>query len=94
MDIEFIKTPKPIGNFVNVRYTGNLAYISGQGPFDDNGELITGKVGEELNLEKAYDAARRVGLKIFICNQKLSTDAQIYLLNILAKKKEFMQEAL
>ena len=64
MDIQFIKTPKPIGNFVNVRYTGNLAYISGQGPFDDNGELITGKVGEELNLEEAYDAARRVGISI------------------------------
>ena len=55
MDIEFIKTPQPIGNFVNVRYTGNLAYISGQGPFDDNGELITGKVWEELNLDYLFD---------------------------------------
>jgi|MGYP001189329557 enamine deaminase RidA (YjgF/YER057c/UK114 family) len=64
MDIQFIKTPKPIGNFVNVRYSGNYAYISGQGPFDDNGELIVGKVGEELNLEEAYDAARRVGISI------------------------------
>ena len=64
MNIKFISTPNPIGNFVNVRYSGNLAYISGQGPFDDNGKLITGKVGKDLDLEQAYDAARRVGISI------------------------------
>ena len=65
MDIKFIKTPQPIGNFVNVRFTeNNIAYISGQGPFDDNGKLITGKVGKDLDLEQAYDAARRVGISI------------------------------
>ena len=65
MDIKFIDTPKPIGNFVNIRFAeNNTAYISGQGPFDDNGQLITGKVGKDLNLEQAYDAARRVGISI------------------------------
>jgi enamine deaminase RidA (YjgF/YER057c/UK114 family) len=64
MNIKFISTPKPIGNFVNVRFSGNTAYISGQGPFDDSGKLITGKVGKDLNLEQAYNAARRVGISI------------------------------
>ena len=64
MDIKFIETPSPIGNFVNVRLSGKFAYISGQGPFDDNGNLITGKVGKDLNQEEAYDAARRVGITI------------------------------
>ena len=64
MDIKFIETPSPIGNFVNVRFSGKYAYISGQGPFDDNGNLITGKVGKDLNQEEAYDAARRVGITI------------------------------
>ena len=64
MNIKFISTPKPIGNFVNVRFSGNTAYISGQGPFDDSGKLITGKVGKDLNLEQAYDAARWVGISI------------------------------
>ena len=36
----FQKIPEPIGNFVNVRFTGNLAYLSGQGAFDDEGNLI------------------------------------------------------
>ena len=64
MDLKFIDTPSPIGNFVNVRTSKNYAYISGQGGFDDNGELITGKVGKDLDLDQAYDAARRVGITI------------------------------
>jgi Putative translation initiation inhibitor, yjgF family len=64
MNINFIETPKPIGNFVNVRITRNYAYISGQGPFDDKGNLITGKVGKDLNIDEAYDAAKRVGISI------------------------------
>ena len=63
MDIKFIETPSPIGNFVNVRFSGKYVHISGQGPFDDNGNLITGKVGKDLNQEEAYDAAR-VGITI------------------------------
>ena len=64
MNIKFIQTPKPIGNFVNVRVTGNYAYVSGQGPFDDHGKLITGKVGKDLDINEAYEAARRVGISI------------------------------
>ena len=64
MTIKFINTPNPIGNFVNVRITNNYAYISGQGAFDDNGNLIKGKVGKELDIDQAYDAARRVGITI------------------------------
>ncbi len=64
MDLKFINTPQPIGNFVNVRFTGNLAYISGQGPLDDNGKLITGKVGKDLDIDQAYDAAKRVGIAL------------------------------
>ena len=64
MDIKFINTPNPIGNFTNVRITNNYAYISGQGAFDDNGNLITGKVGRDLDIDGAYDAARRVGVTL------------------------------
>ena len=64
MDIKFINTPSPIGNFVNVRITNSYAYISGQGAFDDNGGLITGKVGKDLDIDEAYDVARRVGVTL------------------------------
>ena len=64
MELTFINTPQPIGNFVNVRISKNYGYISGQGAFDDNEKLITGKVGKDLDLDQAYDAARRVGISI------------------------------
>mgnify|MGYP001211183881 FL=1 len=64
MNIKFIDTPKPIGNFTNVRFSGKYAYISGQGAFDARGNLITGKVGKDLNLDEGYEAARRVGITI------------------------------
>ena len=64
MSIKFINTPSPIGNFVNVRITNSYAYISGQGAFDDNGDLIRGKVGKDLDIDEAYDAARRVGVTL------------------------------
>ena len=64
MSIKFINTPSPIGNFVNVRITNSYAYISGQGAFDDNGDLIIGKVGGDLDIDEAYDAARRVGVTL------------------------------
>ena len=77
MHLKFIKTPSPIGNFVNVRISKNYAYISGQGAFDDNGKLITGKVGKDLNTEDGYNAAKRCALNIIAqakkaCNEDLS----------------------
>ena len=64
MDLKFIEPPSPIGSFVDLRISKNYAYISGQGAFDDNGKLITGKVGKDLDMDQAYDAARRVGITI------------------------------
>ena len=64
MDIKLFDPPTPIGNFVNIRMSGNFAYISGQGAFDDSGNLITGKFGKDLNIDEGYDAARRVGISI------------------------------
>jgi enamine deaminase RidA (YjgF/YER057c/UK114 family) len=35
---------------------------AGQGPRDDNGNHLTGKVGADISVEEAYRRARRVGL--------------------------------
>ena len=84
MSIKFIDTPKPIGNFVNVRYSGNYAYISGQGPLNDDGQLIVGRVGEDLNLDQAYDAARRVGISILsIIKNEIGFDNMFKIVKIL-----------
>jgi len=67
----------PAGNYVATKVVGKLLYISGQISIDENGELIKGKVGKELDTEKAYQAAKRCGLSIVTqaknaCNGDLS----------------------
>ena len=50
--------------FELVRVHGGLAYISGHGPFDGDRLLITGRVGAEVSVDQAYDAARATGLSV------------------------------
>ena len=52
----------PVANYVPYRLAGNLLFLSGQGPRDDNGNNLTGKVGAEISVEEAYKRARRIGL--------------------------------
>ena len=96
MDLKFISTPHPIGNFVNVRFTGNLAYISGQGPFDDNGKLITGKVGKDLDIDQAYDAAKRVGISLLsVINNDIGFEKVnkiVKILGLVNCTEDFMQQ--
>lgn len=56
------KVPTPVANYVPYRLAGNLLFLSGQGPRDDNGNNLTGKVGTEVSVEEAYKRARRIGL--------------------------------
>src|SRR6476469_6363742 len=50
--------------FEFVRIHGGLAYVAGHGPFDGDRLLVTGRVGAELSVEQAYDAARATGLSM------------------------------
>ena len=50
--------------FELVRVHGDLAYVSGHGPFDGDRQLYAGRVGAEITVEEAYDAARAAGLSM------------------------------
>ena len=52
----------PVANYVPSVRTGNLVFLSGHGPFNQDGTLITGKVGSDLTLDQGYEAARRVAI--------------------------------
>lgn len=56
--------PKPGGVYKPVVVVGNIAYVSGHGPLKEDGTLITGRVGDDLDKEAGYQAARQVGLTI------------------------------
>ncbi|PID36423.1 MAG: hypothetical protein CR993_04970 [Rhodobacterales bacterium] len=49
--------PAPAANYVPYVVTGNLVHVSGQIPFD-NGELILGKLGADMDAETGAKAAK------------------------------------
>ncbi len=64
LNIDLPKAPDPVGSYVASKIVGNLIFISGQVSFDSNGKLIKGKVGKELNLEQAQEAAKSCALNL------------------------------
>jgi enamine deaminase RidA (YjgF/YER057c/UK114 family) len=52
----------PVANYVNAVQSGNLLFLAGKGPKKEDGEYITGKVGEDLTVEEGYEAARLVAI--------------------------------
>jgi enamine deaminase RidA (YjgF/YER057c/UK114 family) len=60
-----VKAPEGVRlPFEFVRVHGDLAYVSGHGPLDGDRVLYTGRVGGEISVEQAYDAARATGLSM------------------------------
>ena len=62
-----IKLPEakpPVGNYVATKIVGKMLFVSGQISIDENGQLIKGKVGKELDTETGYNAAERCALSI------------------------------
>jgi enamine deaminase RidA (YjgF/YER057c/UK114 family) len=56
------KLPKPVANYLPYRLVGNVLYLAGQGPRDENGDSLTGKLGAGISVEEGYRRARFVGL--------------------------------
>ena len=75
-----IKLPDPktpVGNYVATKIIGKMLFISGQISIDENGELIKGKVGKDLNTDAGYEAAKRCAISIIsqvnkVCENDLS----------------------
>ena len=58
------KAADPVGSYVASKIIGKLLYISGQISMDEEGKLIKGKVGKDLDVDKGYKAAERCALSI------------------------------
>jgi enamine deaminase RidA (YjgF/YER057c/UK114 family) len=54
--------PKPVATYLPYRLAGNLLFLSGQGPRDEKGKVLTGKLGGEISIDEGYRRARLVGL--------------------------------
>ena len=64
LNIKLPEAKAPVGNYVATKISGKMLFVSGQVSIDENGELIKGKVGKDLDTEAGYNAAKRCGLSI------------------------------
>ena len=64
LNINLPDAPDPVGSYVATKIVGKFLYISGQISINEKGEFIKGKIGQELNLEEGYEAAKRCALNI------------------------------
>ena len=64
LNLELPPAPKPVAVYVPVAVVGKLAYVSGHGPLKPDKTSITGRVGQDLDLQAGKLAARQVGLAI------------------------------
>lgn len=65
----------PVASYMPVVVHGGFAHVSGQLPFID-GDLVTGRLGEDISLERGTQAARACGLMILaqLENAKIPLD--------------------
>jgi enamine deaminase RidA (YjgF/YER057c/UK114 family) len=62
LGLVFPPSPKPLGVYRPTLVVDRFLYVSGHGPLKNDGSLIKGKVGSDLDREEGKTAARQVGL--------------------------------
>jgi enamine deaminase RidA (YjgF/YER057c/UK114 family) len=64
LGITLPNVPAPVANYLPYRVVGNLLFLAGQGPRDETGKMLTGKVGADVSVEEGYRRARLIGLQL------------------------------
>jgi enamine deaminase RidA (YjgF/YER057c/UK114 family) len=64
LGIELPPAPRALASYVPVRVDGGIAYVSGQVASVDGQVLHPGRVGSQVSVEQAQEAARRCALQI------------------------------
>ncbi len=54
---------RPVANYVPAVRSGNLLFLAGQVPRDEHGRLLAGRVGDTMDIDAAYQAARTCALQ-------------------------------
>lgn len=70
LNVALPPAPVPVAVYKPLVIIGNVAYVSGHGPVQADGSLITGRVGSDLTLEQGHAAARQVGLAMLATLRK------------------------
>ncbi len=70
LGIELPTPPEPFGTYSEAVQTGNLLFLSGMLPTEGRTAKFTGRVGEELNVDTARQAARLATLNALAVARK------------------------
>ena len=75
LNIELPTPGEPIANYVpTVRFSETknsmLIYVSGTGPRKENGDYLTGRLGDDMTIEEGYGAAKLTGINILASLKK------------------------
>ena len=62
--LELPDAPAPAANYVPFVQVGNLLHVSGQISQESNGDFITGKLGDDLDVAAGAAAAQRCALSL------------------------------
>ncbi|MEG2252909.1 MAG: RidA family protein, partial [Clostridia bacterium] len=64
MGITLPNAPAPVAAYTPCCRTGNLVFVSGQGPIINGQQMFTGKVGGAVSAQEGYQAARYCGYNL------------------------------
>jgi enamine deaminase RidA (YjgF/YER057c/UK114 family) len=64
LGLQLPPAPRPAGVYKPLVVVGNMAYVSGHGPLQNDESMITGRIGAEIDVQGGYQAARQTGLAI------------------------------
>lgn len=70
LGLQLPPAPPKGGVYKPIVFTGELAYVSGHGPFQSDETYMAGKVGSDLDLEAGQAAARQTGLALLATIRK------------------------
>ena len=74
LNIKLPVAADPVGSYVATKVSGKMLFVSGQISIDENGNLIKGKLGKDLNTDEGYIAAKRCALSIVAQVKKTCED--------------------
>ena len=70
LSLQLPPPPKPGGVYKPCVVIGNLAYLSGHGPLQPDKTLVVGRLGEDMDVQAGYNAARLTGLGLLATLQQ------------------------
>jgi enamine deaminase RidA (YjgF/YER057c/UK114 family) len=64
LNLELPSPPQVLGLYKPVVIVGSWAYTSGHGPIGVDGSAVCGRLGDDLDVQAGFDAARRAALLV------------------------------